>query len=379
MRKGRRSDKAVPEDMGRAIFVHGLDENNRPTINRNRGNPRPRLSYPVKHCTVSSRGADITGPHRCRNLHPESNVLHVTPEGPFHTPRLTKDYVVSKCRYVSGKMEPEKGDPTIRFDKEDIVRALRSVGVVLGDTVMFHSSLSSMGYVIGGANTVIGAFLEAVGSGGTVAVPTLCQRDKEKRFEMWDILRSPSDVGVITEAFRLRPDAIRSDHPTHSVAAIGTLAEELTRDHKACRGRLSPWGDGAFAKYSPWDKLYQRNASYVFIGVDFTVNTMQHFIQSLIVERALESCSAERRQPLASEISGWLKDGVWPYYDDKRMEALHRTAGLMHYGKIGSATLRRIRARDMVDNALQVLESHPREWFDEKFLDWYGRACGSPM
>jgi len=273
-------------------------------------------------------------------------------------------------------MKPEMGDPTIRVTKEHIVMALWSAGILRGDTVMFHSSLSSMGYVVGGANTVIDAFLEAVGPTGTVTVPTLCQRDKERRFETWDIQKSPSDVGTITEVFRLHADAIRSDHPTHSVAAIGARASELTRDHRAAQGRLSPWGDKAFAIGSPWDKFYRWNASYVFIGVDFTINTMQHYIQSLIVERALELVPVERRKNLASEVAGWLKDGVWPYYDDTRMEVQHRAVGFIRYGKIGSATLRHIYARNMVDDALRELESRPEKWFDEAFLNWYRHAVG---
>ena len=40
-------------------------------------------------------------------------------------------------------------------------------------TLMVHSSLSALGEVEGGANTVIGALLEAIGPTGTLAMPAM--------------------------------------------------------------------------------------------------------------------------------------------------------------------------------------------------------------
>ena len=51
--------------------------------------------------------------------------------------------------------------------KQDLLAAFRKLGMQPGMTVMVHTSLSSMGYVCGGAPTVIEALLETVGSEGT--------------------------------------------------------------------------------------------------------------------------------------------------------------------------------------------------------------------
>ena len=121
-------------------------------------------------------------------------------------------------------MESDAGETGIHVTREEIAAALKEVGVQCGDTVMFHSSLSSMGWVVGGADTVIEGFLAAVGTNGTVVVPTLCRMPDGERhltFARWNIVTSPSCVGHITEVFRHRPDAVRSDHGTHSVSAIG--------------------------------------------------------------------------------------------------------------------------------------------------------------
>ena len=56
--------------------------------------------------------------------------------------------------------------------KEEIVQKLREVGLEKGDAVMVHTSLKRMGYVCGGAQTVIEALMEVVGKDGTIMMPT---------------------------------------------------------------------------------------------------------------------------------------------------------------------------------------------------------------
>ncbi len=56
--------------------------------------------------------------------------------------------------------------------KEEIIQKLREVGLERGDAVMVHTSLKRMGYVCGGAQTVIEALMEVVGKDGTIMMPT---------------------------------------------------------------------------------------------------------------------------------------------------------------------------------------------------------------
>jgi aminoglycoside 3-N-acetyltransferase len=241
---------------------------------------------------------------------------------------------------------------------------------------MFHSSLSSMGTVEGGPNTVIDGFLDAVGPRGTVAVPTLCQsqpQDRPNALETWNIRTSPSYVGLITETFRLRPDAIRSDHFTHSVAAIGARAAELTADHGAFGLRPGPFGERAFAKASPWQRFVDWNAAYCFVGVTFRVNTMVHYVESLIVERALDRIEPAGRAQAAAKVVGWLKPGVWPTVRVEDREIIERMLAdrdVVRYGKIGSATLHCARARPMVQNWVEIMEAAPAKWFPAEFMAW---------
>jgi aminoglycoside 3-N-acetyltransferase len=273
-------------------------------------------------------------------------------------------------------MEPEKGDPTIKVTRQDVSRALREVGLAPGDTLMFHSSLSSMGHVVGGPHAFIEGCLDAVGPQGTVAVPTLCNwrpGEEPEVFSRWDPRSSPSYVGRITDVFWRRPDALRSDHATHSVAAIGARAAELTAGHGASGRRLGPFGEGAFAQESPWQRLVDWNATYCFIGVTMQVATAVHLVETLLVEGALSRAPEAARPALAEQVIGWMKPGVWPWVriaDREVLEGILAERGLVRYGRIGSATLRCTHMGDLVRTWVEVLESDPERWLPEDYRQW---------
>ena len=288
-------------------------------------------------------------------------------------------------------MDHDPGDKSLNLTADDVAAGLRSVGVEPGDIVMFHSSLSSMGHVCGGADTVIEGFLQAVGPEGTVAVPTLWW-DGSQDLADWDYDSSPSYPGLITETFRRRPDSIRSNNPTHSVSAIGPRAAELTADHGKWGLRPCMYRDEAFAEASPWERLYQWNAHYCFVGVDFTVNTMGHYGQCRLIEWALQQAPPERRADLDARISRWdtivehyrqsraglspAADFMWPSFGFQLMGEHLAGLGLVRFGKIGSATLRAIRSRDMVDTIIATLKAEPEQWLPEQFLAWWHEALG---
>lgn len=271
-------------------------------------------------------------------------------------------------------MQPEVGDRSIRVTRADVARAAREVGIVPGDTVFFHSSLSSMGTVIGGADAVIDGFLDAVGPEGTVAVPTLCNWKPEEQhlvFERWDPETTPSYVGRITETLRLRPEALRSDHATHSVAAIGARAAELTRDHGAGGLRPGPFSPTAFARESPWERLVQWNAAYCFIGVTFIVCTLVHYVEAVLAERAVQRAAPERREEILGAMAGWMKPGPFPWMripDREVIERLLAEEGIVRYGRIGSATLRCGRAGSMARRWVEIVEADPERWLPEDWL-----------
>ena len=114
--------------------------------------------------------------------------------------------------------------------KKEIKRSLQLMGIVPGDTLLLHSALTAIGKVDGGADTVIDAFLEAIGEEGTLVMSTLTGW-----FAPFDAATSPSAVGYLSEVFRKRPGVLRSLHPVHSVCAYGKNAAFITEGHEHCK------------------------------------------------------------------------------------------------------------------------------------------------
>ncbi len=285
--------------------------------------------------------------------------------------------VVEPQAATSGYMDHEPGDPAVRITRETIADALRAAGLRAGDTVLFHSSLSSMGTVLGGADAVIDGFLDAAGPSGTVAVPALSSwqelKDRRRVWDLWSIPQTPTYCGLIPETFRRRPQAQRSNHYTHSVAAIGPRAAALTANHGAAGLRESPWGPGAFAAQSPWQRFYDWNVFYCLIGVNCQRLTMVHFVETRLVHRALARAAPARRAALLKQVRGWTRGGVWPNIGTgKRLVAEERFAeqGLLWYGTIGSARLRSMRIRPVVDEWLALAERDPAAWCSAQFVRW---------
>ena len=247
--------------------------------------------------------------------------------------------------------------PVVTF--QEIAGALRQVQVGRGAVVYVHSSLSSMGYVQGGADTVIDAFLDVVGPEGTFCVPTIVYAGRGPR-PPFDVAGSPSEVGRITETLRLRAEARRSDNPTHSVAAIGRQAVEITAGHADGEGRPSPWGELAFGHESPWQRFYDMDAVCVLLGVDWEVNTMFHYIQSRFIE------------PYWREFAA---PPPYPYFDRTPMGRELKAAGIVRTCALGSATVTAVNSRPMVDRSIAALHRDPARFFADgernDYVRWY--------
>ena len=99
------------------------------------------------------------------------------------------------------------------MNKKEIKQGLQALGLKQGDIVLLHSSLSSMGNVEGGAETVADAFLETLGKAGTLIVPVF------------------GNLGILTDIVKSRTDAVLSDCPKGTVAAIGADARKICIDH----------------------------------------------------------------------------------------------------------------------------------------------------
>ncbi|MBR2910906.1 MAG: AAC(3) family N-acetyltransferase [Lentisphaeria bacterium] len=256
--------------------------------------------------------------------------------------------------------------------RRDIAEAFRKAGVVAGDTVMFHGSLKSLGFVEGGAVSVYDGILDAAGPGGTVAAATLWYNGNPEECpkELFDVNTSPTWTGALAETLRRDERSCRSNSFSHSVSAIGARAEELTADHGKGRAYPSPWSEQSFAEISPWSKFYQWNAFYAFIGVDMNSCTMKHYIESRFVEGLLRSLPPERYDEFRNQLAKDCKSTFWIFYPGTVMREALEERGLVQRTPIGNTTLLSIRTRPLVEATLEILHADPEKWCTPEFYQW---------
>ena len=156
-----------------------------------------------------------------------------------------------------------------------IAADLRQLGVREGGILLVHSSLSALGYVPFGAETVIQGLLEALGPQGTLLMPALSYEHVTEKAPAFDVRRTPSNVGLIPETFRTRPGTGRSIHPTHSVCGVGPRAGEMLENHEL---DTTPCGPN-----SPFHKLPLVGGQLLMLGCGLRPNTSMHAIEELVV------------------------------------------------------------------------------------------------
>ena len=101
---------------------------------------------------------------------------------------------------------------------------LIKIGIKKGDMLNIKVSLSSIGYVEGGAVAVIDALLDVVGSRGTLVAESFIGGGYSDRY-------SPSYAGAVANAMITYPGSYRSTHPIQRFTAVGYRAKELMANH----------------------------------------------------------------------------------------------------------------------------------------------------
>ena len=236
-----------------------------------------------------------------------------------------------------------------RIKKQELIKDLKSMGIRKGDVLFVHSSLSSIGLVEGGADTVVEALIESVGKEGLIIVPTLSWSFLGNYFA-FNPKKTPSRVGEITNALLKRKDAFRSEHPTHSIGAVGKGAEELVKGHTG----------STFAKDSPYGKYVRLNAKIIFIGTGIGCNTTLHAVEDwldlpyLTTERAIVERTDGREEIVKVTKS---PSGCRDFYKkDSKIEKVFKESGIIKEGKLGNADVIMMKARDVVNTTIREIE-----------------------
>jgi len=243
----------------------------------------------------------------------------------------------------------------------DLVRDLIALGVRPGDLLMVHSSLRSIGLVEGGPETVVDALLQALGPDGTLVVPTFTYPTAGDPEFVFDPIHTPSQMGAVSEAARRRPEAHRSIHLAHSIAAIGPLAQTIT----------TSGGDSGWDAHSPMGQVFNRNGRYLLLGVPYQNLTAMHLCEVWLdlPYRKPRISQGRMRQPDGS-TTPLVSIGTPPLpgnpgSDYNRLGQRMEDAGLVNLGPVGNAIARLLNAHDFRTAARDLTRHDPNGFLQQ--------------
>jgi aminoglycoside 3-N-acetyltransferase len=229
--------------------------------------------------------------------------------------------------------------------RASLVAGLYEIGICPGFLLQVHSSLSRLGYVEGGAETVVDALLEAVAPDGTVMMPTF----NHGAAEVFDLHTTPSRNGAVTEALRRRPTALRSLHPTHPYAAIGQDAASLVAGHLEV---------DTFDRASPLGKLADMGGYVLLLGVGMSANTAAHIGEWMGRVHCIGFNEFPRqvRMEDGTIVPAWSviwRDGPCRI-EWEPLEQRMRSRGLIQDGRIGDGEAYLMRALDVINTTYEM-------------------------
>jgi aminoglycoside 3-N-acetyltransferase len=261
-----------------------------------------------------------------------------------------------------------------------LVRELTALGLRPGDTVMFHTALSKLGYVTGGSLTVIAALREVLGERGTLLVysgwndapphdftdwPAPWQEAVRAEHPAYDpaLSEGTHENGRLPEALRRMPGALRTRHPD-SFAALGARACALIDD--------MPWDD-PYGAQGPLGRFVASGGRVLLLGAPLDTLTILHHAESLAIAPGKRYLTYEvpvldadgnrvwqRYWDIDTEDEAFaygqaVPEGVWPFTVIAE-EAL--AAGIGVCGRVGAADSHLFDAAELVQFGVEWIERH---------------------
>ena len=212
----------------------------------------------------------------------------------------------------------------IPITKDFLIDKFSQLGINQGDTLLVHASLSSLGYVVGGAEALYYALREVIGNEGTIVVPSQTVEISDPASwqyppvpEEWhDVIRDAMPayskelsyskaMGAFSQFIGILPDSIRSNHPMYSFTAIGENASEIIGQDSF---------DFPFGDKSPLGRMYSIGAKVLMIGTDFETNTSLHLAENRLNREVIY----EKSKILTKDGEKWIsfKNIELDIYDD---------------------------------------------------------------
>jgi len=257
-------------------------------------------------------------------------------------------------------------------NKMMICRDLEKIGIVAGDTIFMHSSLSRIGHVSGGANTVIEAIKEVISPSGNLIVPTyfmpsgtIYAASRQAATYCFDPSVHGTILGAIPSAFLKHGGIKRSLHPTHSVSAYGPDDDFIVDRHHLA--------GSACGIDTPWGRLVELEGKILGIGVSIAPVTFYHYLEDVEGDNFPEDLWLDPVHFKCKHRSGRIITvPVKPYrpsVNARRLEKSNRddlrsflqedflTNGILKEGSIGEADAWQMNSKELYEH-LKTLMSY---------------------
>ena len=237
------------------------------------------------------------------------------------------------------------------YDANQLTAALRRVGLTESDTVLVHSNFDPLSGFKGTPMDVVNAFADFFGTKGNLLMVSIPFRgsayDYLAQNKVFDVRKTMSMMGLITEMFRRRPGTLRSLHPTHPVLALGKDAEWIVAGHEFSR---FPCGPG-----TPFEKFRQLRGKILFFDVGFEAITFFHYVEHLVMGDLPFPVYDERVFEAAVVDAAGAKHTVptqaysreYPRSAQKLEQEIFK-AGKIQKGRVGNSRFLLVTAEDVV-------------------------------
>ena len=266
-----------------------------------------------------------------------------------------------KRRYYKGKKTI--ADYFFGYGIEELKNKFIEIGIKNGDTLLVHSSFNIFNGFRGKAQDIINCLIEILGKDGNllmVSMPYMSSSyDYLQKGEAFDVRRTPSKMGLISEIFRRKRGVLRSLHPTHPVLAYGKDSAWLVEGHEACK---YPCG-----KNTPFDKFRSLNGKILFYDVPFNRFTFIHYIEDMIASQL--PFLLYSKEPIAAKVMDCqgkeveIKTYVFgeAAVQTRNPDILEKylfKQGVLRNAKIGKTKLMFVNAEDAVVCTYKMLENN---------------------
>ena len=261
------------------------------------------------------------------------------------------------------------------YSRDQLAEDFRALGVASGDTVLLHASVRAVGEIAGGPDQIHLALKLVLTENGTLMMYASCpnytdevgrgsltcleEQEILEKLPPYDPLtaRSQRENGTLVEFFRTYPGSRVNSHVARFVV-WGKQTDYLLSEQ--------PW-NYAFGVGSPLDRFSQLDGKILLLGCDHDTLTFLHFAEHIAdvpnkrVARFRVPIEEDGRRVWREmeefDTSGNGAHPNWPKDLFARIVEGYLAKTGNAGGRVGSAQSYLLRARDLLNYALPIMNS----------------------